>query len=203
MGPARNPDVCICPSSHGCSPSGRRRCRGCPCIDLCLSRWFCLSGAAGAGMEGSIWSGVPGTLMSAPSPIHRGLSLGASGQESPPHHRTPPAPPARLTPPYSLGHGTPPAPFGTPRSPGLPADGKDATARVRVPPGPCLPWKGARLPYEAPPRGVFPFLRIGLAIAPGQGGRDRHSRRQGAIGSKAGCPPGTSCLSMEVIRVAL
>ena len=151
---------------------------------------FCLSGAAGAGMEGYVhWSGVPGTLMSAPSPIHRGLSLGASGQESPPHHRTRPHRPAS---PLRTHSGTGPLP---PLS-GLPGlrDSQRTTRchgqRLGCPRHPQDPLEGGTVPCEAPPRGVVPSLCGGLPPPPATVAGIA-TVRQGPICFEAGRPPGS------------
>ena len=131
----------------------------------------------------------PGTLMSAPSPIHRGLSLGASGQESPPH--TEPSRPHRLASPLRTHSDTGPLPplSGLPGLRDSPRTTRCHGQRLGCPRHPQDPLEGGTVPCEAPPRGVVPSLRGGLPPLPATVAGIA-SVRQGPIGSEAGRPPG-------------
>ena len=145
-------------------------------------------------MEGSIWSGVPGTLMSAPSPIHRRLSLGASGQESPPIAGDPSGPTGLLHPSVLTRTRDPSHPLRDSPTSGTPRGRQGRHGSSQGAPRPLSSLEGSTVALRGPASWGLPLPSRWLAIAPGHGGWDRHSRRQGAIGSKAGCPPGTSCL---------
>ena len=108
----------------------------------------------------------PDTLMSAPSPIHRGLSLGASGQESPPH--TEPSRPHRLASPLRTHSDTGPLPplSGLPGLRDSPRTTRCHGQRLGCPRHPQDPLEGGTVPCEAPPRGVVPSLRGGLPPPP-------------------------------------
>ena len=126
----------------------------------------------------------------APSPIHRGLSLGASGQESPPH--TEPSRPHRLASPLRTHSDTGPLPplSGLPGLRDSPRTTRCHGQRLGCPRHPQDPLEGGTVPCEAPPRGVVPSLRGGLPPLPATVA-EIASVRQGPIGSEAGRPPGS------------
>ena len=128
--------------------------------------------------------------MSAPSPIHRGLSLGASGQESPPH--TEPSRPHRLASPLRTHSDTGPLPplSGLPGLRDSPRTTRCHGQRLGCPRHPQDPLEGGTVPCEAPPRGVVPSLRGGLPPPPATVAGVA-TMRQGPIGFEAGRPPGS------------